>query len=63
MAYAEMSLILARIFWLYDIRLRGSICEGHTSLGRGWESINEFQTWDGFTSTREGSMVEFRRRP
>ena len=62
LAYAEMSVILARIFWLYDMRLRGSIGEGHTSLGKGRERANEFQTWDGFTSTHEGPMVEFKRR-
>ena len=62
LAYAEMSVILARIFWLYDMRLRGSIGEGRTSLGRGRERTNEFQTWDGFTSTHEGPMVEFKRR-
>lgn len=61
-AYAEMSVILARIFWLYDLRLRGTTGEGCTSLGKGRERINEFQTWDAFTSTHEGPMVEFRSR-
>ena len=62
LAYAEMSVILARIFWLYDMRLRGSLGEGRTSLGNGRRRTNEFQTWDGFTSTHEGPMVEFKRR-
>ncbi len=61
-AYAEMSVILARIFWLYDMRLRGSTGEGCTSLGKSRERKNEFQTWEGFTSTHEGPMVEFKRR-
>ena len=62
LAYAEMSVMLARIFWLYDMRLQGSLGEGRTSLGKGRERTNEFQTWDGFTSTHEGPMVEFKRR-
>ena len=62
LAYAEMSVILARIFWQYDIRLRGNIGEGRTNLGKGRERTNEFQTWDGFTSTHEGPMVEFKCR-
>ena len=62
LAYAESSVMLARIFWLYDMRLRGSIGEGRTSMGKGRERTNEFQTWDGFTSTHEGPMVEFKRR-
>ena len=62
LAYAELSVMLARIFWLYDMRLRGSIGEGRTSLGKGRERTNEFQTWDVFTSTHEGPMVEFKCR-
>ena len=62
LAYAELSVILARIFWLYDMRLSGSIGQGSTSLGKGRERMNEFQTWEGFTSTHEGPMVEFKRR-
>ena len=62
LAYAEMSVMLARIFWLYDMRLWGSLGEGRTSLGKGRERTNEFQTWDSFTSTHEGPMVEFKLR-
>ena len=62
LAYAEMSVILARIFWLYDMRLQGSLGEGRASLGKGRERSNEFQTWDGFTSRHDGPMVEFKRR-
>lgn len=60
LAYAELSIILARMFWLYDMRLRGSIGEGSLSLGKGRGRMNEFQTWDGFTSMHEGPMVEFK---
>ena len=61
LAYAELSVILARIFWLYDMRLSGSLGEGSINLGKGRRRMNEFQTWDGFTSTHDGPMVEFKR--
>lgn len=62
LAYAELSVILARIFWLYDVRLSGSIGQGSINFGKGRQRVKEFQTWDGYTSTHEGPMVEFKRR-
>lgn len=64
LAYQEMSIILARIIWSYDLRLQaGSTAgEGHPSLGKHRERMNEFQTWDGFFSMHDGPMVEFRPR-
>jgi cytochrome P450 len=60
LAYQEMSILLARIIWLYDLRLQtGSIAgEGHPSLGKHRAQVNEFQTWEGFFSTHDGPMVE-----
>ena len=62
LAYAELSVILARIFWLYDMRLSGSLGQGSLNLGKGRGRMNEFQTWDAFTSTHDGPMVEFKGR-
>ena len=42
LAYAEMPVMLARIVWLYDMRLQGSIGEGRTSFGKGRQRTNEF---------------------
>lgn len=63
-AYQEMSIILARVIWLYDMRLEpGSIAgEGHPGLGRFRERRDQFQTWDKFLSAHEGPMVEFKVR-
>ena len=62
LAYTELSVILARNFWLCDMRLSGSLGQGSINLGKGWGRMNEFQTWDGFTSTHDGPMVEFKCR-
>ena len=64
LAYQEMSIVLARIVWLYDLRLApGSTAgEGSPSLGKHRERKNKFQTWDGFFSTHERPVVQFRPR-
>ena len=64
LAYQEMSIILARIMWLFDMRLQSgsSLGEGNPSLGESRSSKNEFQTWDGFFSSHQGPMVEFSAR-
>ncbi|KAL8715436.1 MAG: hypothetical protein Q9220_000770 [cf. Caloplaca sp. 1 TL-2023] len=61
-AYQEMSIVLARILWRYDIGLQGKVGEGHEKLGLYRERIDEFQTWEGFVSTHDGPMVKFKRR-
>ncbi|KAF1959200.1 cytochrome P450 [Byssothecium circinans] len=64
LSYQEMTIIMARIVWLYDMRLApGSLVGGgHESMGYGRTRSNEFQTWDSFVSTHEGPMVQFRLR-
>lgn len=63
-AYQEMSIILARIIWLYDMRLAagaaGRIGEGSERYGYGRKIKNEFQVLDNFTSRHNGPMVEFK---
>ncbi|KAL9118706.1 MAG: hypothetical protein Q9187_004748 [Circinaria calcarea] len=64
LAYQEMSLILARIIWLYEMRIQegSTVGEGNQNLGPGRERKNEFQTLDRFVSMHNGPMVEFKRR-
>ena len=64
LAYQEMSIILARIVWLYEIRLQigSTLGGGRPGLGRYRERKEEFQTWDGFFSTHQGPLVEFKLR-
>jgi len=62
-AYREMSIILARIIWLYDMRLAPGVAatlgEGHSNMGYGRTRKLEFQTYDNFTSTHFGPLVQF----
>lgn len=64
LSYHEMTIMLARIVWLYDMRLLPgcSIGEGCEGLGEGRTRTCEFQTWDSFVSTHEGPMVQFKMR-
>jgi cytochrome P450 len=64
LSYHEMKIMLARIIWLYDMRLQPGcfIGEGHETLGEGRTRKCEFQLWDSFVSTHEGPMVQFKPR-
>ena len=64
LAYQTMSTILARMLFLYDMRLQaGSILgEGHRGLGCDRNRQSEFQCWDKFVSIHHGPMVEFKPR-
>jgi cytochrome P450 len=64
LAYQEISLVVARTIWLFDMRLEpgSTLGEGSEKLGAGRERRNEFQTWDRFVSTHDGPMLQFKRR-
>jgi cytochrome P450 len=64
MAYTELGMALARVVWLYDMRLASGmkVGEGSRDLEWGRQREGEFQLMDCFTSMKEGPMVEFRRR-
>ena len=64
LAYQEMSLIIARMLWLYDMRTQpgSTMGEGSPSFVWGRMRKDEFQLQDRFVSTHEGPMVEFRAR-
>ncbi len=64
LAYQEMAIALARMLWLFDMRLQpgSTLGEGHVGLGDGRVRKEEFQLYDKFVSTHEGPMVQFRRR-
>lgn len=60
MAYAEMTLTLARMVFLLDMRFE----EGLENTGVAWEEDGSvrFETKDFFVSTHVGPVVQFRRR-
>lgn len=66
LAYQEMGIILARLSWLFDMRLdsvhreEGDKKKGDAAWGRNRR--DEFQTRDVFTSSHDGPVVQFRRR-
>lgn len=62
LAYAEMELLLARVVWLFDIRLKeqSTVGEGRLGMGYGRTRRNEFQLYDKFVSQTDGPLIEFR---
>jgi len=64
MAYMEMSLVLARVLWLYDVKLQAgsTLGEGNESFAEGRRRRGEFQLIDTFVSKADGPMVEFKLR-
>ncbi|PQE23749.1 Isotrichodermin C-15 hydroxylase protein [Rutstroemia sp. NJR-2017a BBW] len=61
-AYVELMTSLARVVWLYEMRLAGTLGEGREGDVWGREKRGEFQLRDSFTSLKDGPGVEFRRR-
>ncbi|PTB64759.1 cytochrome P450 [Trichoderma citrinoviride] len=64
LAYQEMSIVLARMLWLFDIRLDPSsnLGEGVGDDLEGRGCRNEFQLYDRFVSSQKGPMLQFRFR-
>lgn len=66
MAYLELSVVLARLIWEYDMRLMsgplGKVGEGNPNPGRGRERAGEFQLKDIFVSKIKGPFADFRLR-
>jgi cytochrome P450 len=65
LAYVEMTITLARVMFLYDVRRAVGVEDpGEGKKGAEWgrEKASEFQLVDTFTSLKNGPMVEFRRR-
>ncbi|EME86913.1 uncharacterized protein MYCFIDRAFT_151905 [Pseudocercospora fijiensis CIRAD86] len=64
MAYHELTLTLARMLFLYDMRLApgSNLGEGRPDLEHGRRRASEFQLKDTFTSMKSGPMVQFRAR-
>ncbi|KAI8951072.1 cytochrome P450 [Xylaria longipes] len=64
-AYHEMSYILARLLWQFDIRLdpnNGHIGEGTGTGVEGRERKDEFQLSCRFVSQQEGPVLQFKMR-
>lgn len=64
LAYTEMSILLARMIFLFELRLSQSSRpeEGTSSWANGRKRKNEFHVFDSIVALHNGPMVEFKRR-
>ncbi|KAL6866836.1 cytochrome P450 [Trichoderma novae-zelandiae] len=64
LAYQEMSIVLARLLWLFDVRPDpgSSLGEGVGDDMEGRGCKNEFQLYDRFVSSQKGPVLQFRYR-
>jgi cytochrome P450 len=64
LAYTELTIALARVLWLYEMRLAPGTRVGEGRKGEEWgrQREGEYQLRDSFTSLKDGPMVEFCRR-
>jgi cytochrome P450 len=64
MAYQEVSYIIARLLWQFDMRMDASnpVGEGTGTGVEGRERKDEFQLFCRFVSEQQGPMLQFRRR-
>ncbi|KAL8997141.1 MAG: hypothetical protein Q9169_003524 [Polycauliona sp. 2 TL-2023] len=64
LAYLEMSITMAKVLYLYDVKaVEGNNLGGgdsHQVWGR--RNREHYQTWDSFISIRHGPSVQFRKR-
>jgi cytochrome P450 len=63
LAYVEMTTTLARVIYLFDMRLAPGtdVGAGSPKLEVGRQRRGEYQLKDTFTSMKDGPMVQFRR--
>lgn len=64
LAYLEMSITMAKVLFLYDVRaVEGDdLGAGRSELMWGRRNTENYQTWDVFVSTRDGPQVQFKSR-
>jgi cytochrome P450 len=62
LAYTELMTSLARVVWLYDMKVDGRVGEGTEAGVWGRQRSEEYQLRDCFTSMKDGPLVKFRAR-
>jgi cytochrome P450 len=60
MAYLELTLTLARLVYLYDMRIQPGSTLGKAKPGRRRGDHLEFRIQDWITANKDGPVVEFR---
>jgi len=61
LAYVELTVTIARVLWLFDVRMAPGTSLGDGS-GEGGRERGEFQIEDRFASKKDGPVVQFRAR-
>lgn len=66
MAYKEITIVIARLIWLFEMRLSPGRLEGEGNMAAGVQSgrhrVGEYQGLDMFVLKANGPIVEFRPR-
>ena len=64
LAYVELSVTIARVLFLYDLRLAPgtNLGEGRSDLEVGRKRSTEYQIEDRFASMKDGPILQFRAR-
>ena len=64
LAYQEITIVLERLLWLYEMRIKPgtTLGEGDIGLGENRQIKAEFQTYDKFVAAHNGPMVQFKPR-
>lgn len=66
MAYKEITIVIARLIWLYEMRLAPGRSEGEGNpeacVQSGRHRVNEYQGQDMFVLKANGPIVEFKLR-
>ena len=64
LAWKEMSIVMAKLVYMFDMRQdpSNSLGGGSPRAGRGRENADLYQTYDVFVSLHDGPMIQFKRR-
>lgn len=64
LAYVELTVTIARVLFLYDVRLAPgtTLGAGSKNLEAGRNRPTEYQIEDRFASTKDGPVLQFRAR-
>lgn len=64
LAWMEMSIVMAKLVYMFDMRQdpKNPLGGGGPGAGRGRENANLYQTYDVFVSLHDGPMIQFKRR-
>lgn len=65
LAYLELTIAIARLFYLFDVKVPegNTLGQGGADLEWGRRNQNQFQVTDSFVGCKQGPMAQFKIRP